>query len=58
MSASTKQLRAFADPAARVPPVSVQAISHSGGRPRWARSIAGIVVISRSSMTRGLVSAT
>ena len=55
---------AFAAPAASVPPMSVQTTSQanaSGSMPstvRHARTIAGSVVTSSSSMMRGLVSAT
>ena len=49
---------AFAAPAASVPPTSVQNTRSSGGMPRAARTIAGTVVTSSSSMMRGLVSAT
>jgi hypothetical protein len=58
MSRSTYMLMALAPPAARVPPTTVQAISHTGGRPRWATIMVGTVVTSSSSMMRGLVSAT
>ena len=57
MSRSMKQFSVFALPAASAPPASVAAISHTGGTPRWASSIVGSVVISSSSMIRGLVSA-
>ena len=55
---------AFAEPAASVPPMSVQKTTmpqfpqFTPGRSRVARTIAGIVVTSRSSMMRGLVRAT
>ncbi len=55
---------AFALPAASVPPTSVQATSHpqstqfTPGRSRVASTIAGTVVMRRSSMMRGFVSAT
>ena len=58
MSASTTQFSAFALPAARVPPTRVAIIRPSGGTCRCAANIAGMVVISSSSMIRGLVSAT
>ena len=58
MSRSTYMLMALAPPAARAPPTRVATISHTAGRPRWARIIVGSVVISSSSMMRGLVSAT
>ena len=62
MSRSRYWLIALAEPAASVPHSSVQnaSRSHSGsdiGRSRVARTIAGIVVTSSSSMIRGLVSA-
>ena len=55
---------ALALPAASVPPTSVQTTSQlqstqsTPGRSRVARTIAGTVVISSSSMIRGLVRAT
>jgi hypothetical protein len=58
MSRSTYMLMALAPPAARVPPSTVAAMSHSDGRPRSATTIVGTVVTSSSSMMRGLVSAT
>ncbi len=58
MSRSMNMLMALAPPAARAPPSRVAAISHTGGMPRWATIMVGSVVISRSSMMRGLVSAT
>ena len=64
MSRSRYWLIAFAEPAASVPQSIVQNArrSHSGrfmpGRSRVARTMAGIVVMSSSSMIRGLVSAT
>jgi hypothetical protein len=58
ISASTMQLKTLALAALRVPPTSVAAISVSGGNPWAASSIAGTVVIRRSSTIRGLVSAT
>ena len=54
---------AFALPAASVPPMSVQSVSHAQcpssmpGTSRVARTIAGTVVTSSSSMIRGFVSA-
>jgi hypothetical protein len=63
MSRSRYWLMAFALPAARVPPTSVQATSQpqstqsTPGRSRVARTIAGTVVMRRSSMIRGLVRA-
>jgi hypothetical protein len=58
MSRSMTQLMVLAPPAARVPPTSVTRISPSDGMPRSARTMAGTVVTSSSSMIRGLVSAT
>ena len=58
MSRSTYMLTALAPPAASVPPTSVSSTSPSGGQPRSASTIVGTVVISSSSMIRGLVSAT
>ena len=58
MSRSTNMLMALAPPAARAPPSSVAIISQTGGRPRLATIMVGSVVMSRSSMMRGLVSAT
>src|SRR5215211_7975491 len=65
MSASTTQLSAFALPAAIAPPASVASTSHGSGSAapagptvvRYASSIAGTVVISNSSITRGFVNA-
>jgi hypothetical protein len=50
-------LNVLAPPAASVPPISVTAISPHDGHPPSASTIVGTVVISRSSMMRGLVSA-
>ncbi len=58
ISRSTNMLMAFAPPAASAPPSSVASMSHTGGRPRWATIMVGRVVISSSSMIRGLVNAT
>jgi hypothetical protein len=49
-------LIALAAPAASVPPTSVATTSQSDGRPPWASTIAGTVVISSSTMMRGFVS--
>ena len=57
MSRSTYMLNALAPPAASVPPTSVQRTSAVDGQPRSASTIVGTVVISSSSMMRGLVSA-
>ena len=51
-------LKAFAPPAASVPPSTVQITRWSGGRPWAATTCVGTVVTSRSSMIRGLVRAT
>ena len=51
-------LNAFAPPAASVPPITVATISHRPGTPLAATTMVGTVVTSRSSMMRGLVSAT
>ena len=58
MSRSTYMLIAFAPPAASEPPIIVANINHSGGIAPSATTIVGIVVTKRSSMIRGLVSAT
>ena len=58
MSRSTYMLMALAPPAASVPPITVAAISHNDGMPLSATTMVGTVVTSRSSMMRGLVSAT
>ena len=57
MSASATQFNVLAPAAASSPPTSVFRISSGFTVPRSASSIAGIVVTSNSSMTRGLVSA-
>src|SRR5262245_46834321 len=44
-------------PAANAPPISVTTSTRTDGSPRCASSMVGIVVTSRSSMIRGLVSA-
>ena len=56
MSASATQFSVLAPAAASRPPTSVLRISSGSTVPRWASSIAGIVVTSSSSITRGLVS--
>ena len=58
MSRSTTMFMALAPPAASAPPTSVATINQTGGRPRWATTMVGSVVTSRSSMMRGLVRAT
>ena len=58
MSASATQFSVLAPAAASMPPNSVFRISSGSTVPRSASSIAGMVVTSSSSMTRGLVSAT
>ena len=55
MSTSMMQLKTFALAALNVPPISVQIISVIEGRPRAARNIAGMVVMSSNSTMRGLV---
>jgi hypothetical protein len=63
MSCSRYWLMAFAEPAASVPQTRVQNVSRNQstigmpGTSRVARTIAGTVVTSSSSMIRGLVSA-
>ena len=57
MSRSTKQLSAFAAPAASVPPTRVATTRADDGQPPAASIITGTVVTSRSSMMRGFVSA-
>jgi hypothetical protein len=51
-------LKTLAAPAASVPPSNVSSSSERDGQPPAASIIAGTVVTSRSSMIRGLVSAT
>ena len=68
MSRSTYMLMALAPPAAKAPPSTVATTNHpEGSRSQmspegcswaWATTIVGTVVTSRSSMMRGLVSAT
>jgi hypothetical protein len=58
MSASYTQFNVLAPAAESVPPTSVAATSQVPGQPPAARTIAGTVVIRRSSMIRGLVRAT
>ena len=58
MSRSTTMLMALAPPAASVPPSRVMATSDHDGQPRSASTMVGTVVMSSSSMIRGLVSAT
>ena len=55
MSRSTYMLMALAPPAASVPPRSVSSTRPRLGQPRSASTIVGTVVISSSSMIRGLV---
>ncbi len=57
MSRSTYMLTAFAPPAASVPPISVTITSEVAGQPCSASTMVGTVVMSRSSMIRGLVRA-
>ena len=49
------QLKTLALAALNVPPINVQIISVMEGRPRAARNIAGMVVMSSNSTIRGLV---
>ena len=49
---------AFAPAAESVPPISVETTSHQPGHPEAATIIGGTVVVSNSSMIRGLVSST
>jgi hypothetical protein len=58
MSRSTYMFIAFAPPAARVPPSKVISTRVVGGHPSCASTMVGTVVMSSSSMIRGLVSAT
>ena len=58
MSRSRYMLAALALPADNVPPTSVASTSPAEGHPRAATNMVGTVVISSSSMIRGLVSAT
>ena len=51
-------LKVFAPPAASVPPSTVATINQSEGIPESATTMVGTVVMSRSSMIRGLVNAT
>ena len=55
MSRSRYMLMLLADPAARVPPTRVAAISQSEGMPWSARIMAGTVVISSRTMMRGFI---
>ena len=57
MSRSMYMLIALAPPAASVPPISVTITSQVEGQPPSASTIVGTVVISSSSMIRGLVRA-
>ena len=58
MSRSMYMLKALAPPAARAPPATVAAINQIEGIPPSATTMVGTVVMSRSSMIRGLVNAT
>ena len=51
-------LMALAPPAASVPPTRVATMSQTEGSPRFATTMVGSVVTSRSSMIRGFVRAT
>ena len=57
MSRSRYMLNALADPAANAPPTRVRSVSQVPGQPSAATIIVGTVVMSSSSMIRGLVSA-
>jgi hypothetical protein len=56
MSASATQFSVLAPAAASMPPNKVLRMSSGSTVPRCASSIAGMVVTSNSSITRGLVS--
>ena len=56
ISASATQFSVLAPPAASIPPTRVLRIRIRSAEPREASSMAGMVVTSSSSMTRGLVS--
>ena len=58
MSRSRYMLAELALPADNVPPTNVASTSPGEGHPRAATNMVGTVVISSSSMMRGLVSAT
>jgi hypothetical protein len=58
MSRSMTQLSVLAAPADNVPPTRVARTNHPDGMPRSARTMTGTVVMSSSSMIRGLVRAT
>ena len=58
MSRSHQQFNALALPAASEPPTSVTAVRPQPGHPWAASTMVGIVVMSSSSMIRGLVRAT
>lgn len=57
MSASATQFSVLAPAAASMPPTRVFRISSGSTVPRSANNMAGMVVTSNSSMTRGFVSA-
>jgi hypothetical protein len=56
ISRSQTQLNAPPEADASAPPSSVHSVKSSGGMPRSAISIAAYVVMSSSTMMRGLVS--
>ena len=58
MSRSMYMFMALAPPADSVPPITVATMCHTEGSPASATTIVGTVVMSSSSMMRGLVSAT
>ena len=58
MSASATQFSVLAPAAASMPPISVLRISSGSTVPRSASSMAGMVVTSSNSITRGFVNAT
>ena len=57
MSRSNQLFMALAPPADSEPPMSVASTGHQPGHPSAASTMAGTVVISNSSMIRGLVRA-
>ena len=58
VSASSTMLKALDAPAANVPPISVAATKPKLGNPFSARTIAGRVVIIKSSTTRNFIRST
>ena len=55
ISASMTILNAFAEPAAKVPPINDAKVGINGGQPSAASTSAGTVVIIRSSTTRSFI---